>query len=218
MRKHWAALVGGVSLFGVMGAPLAHADTGPWEVRVRAVYLDPANQSEAIPSLAVPANAIHINSKLLPDVDLEYFFSPNWSGELVLTYPQTQTVTVEKSALGGPMAIGTFKHLPPFLTVKYNFRPGQGFQPYLGVGMNLTLISNVDLLIPTTPGIPVTLSSSSVGIAAQAGFDYKVADHWYVNTDIKWANLSSGVFAGGAKVSKVNINPFLFGIGVGHRF
>jgi hypothetical protein len=52
-----------------------------------------------------PRDAIHINDKWLPDLDFEYFFTPYWSTELVLTYPQSQTVTVS----GTP--IGSFKHL-----------------------------------------------------------------------------------------------------------
>ncbi|HXR19771.1 MAG TPA: OmpW family outer membrane protein, partial [Steroidobacteraceae bacterium] len=94
-------------------AGAARADDGPWEVRLRAVFLDPANKSDAVPALAVPSDAIHINSKVLPDLDFEYFVTPNWSAELILTYPQTQQVTLEKSALGGPTPIGSFKHLPP---------------------------------------------------------------------------------------------------------
>jgi len=82
---------------GMAGSAAAADDEGPWEVRLRALYLDPANKSDAIPGLA-PADAIHINSKLLPDVDFEYHFTPNWSSELVLTYPQKQTVTRRRYA------------------------------------------------------------------------------------------------------------------------
>jgi hypothetical protein len=32
----------------------ARADEGSWEVRLRGVYLDPANKSDAIGALAVP--------------------------------------------------------------------------------------------------------------------------------------------------------------------
>src|SRR5450631_284153 len=124
------------------------ADDDPWEVRLRGVYLDPANKSDAIPGLA-PKDAIHINDKWLPDLDFEYFFTPHWSTELVLTYPQTQDVTVEKSALGGPTPIGTFKHLPPILTGKYNFNPDGMFRPYFGIGVNYTLIWDVSLNVPT---------------------------------------------------------------------
>src|SRR5581483_2134425 len=139
-----AAVVG----FGILSGT-ARADDQQWEVRVRGVYLDPANHSDAYAPLAIPSNAIHINSKWLPDLDFEYYFAPHWSSELVLTYPQSQTVTVEKSALGGPAALGTFKHLPPVLTVKYGFLPEGDFRPYIGAGLNLTIISDVHLNVPT---------------------------------------------------------------------
>ena len=58
-------------------------------------------------------------------------------------------MTVEQSALGGPTAIGTFKHLPPVLTAKYNFIPDGIFRPYVGVGINLTIISDVHVNVPT---------------------------------------------------------------------
>src|SRR5450631_3104144 len=186
------------------------ADDDPWEVRLRGVYLDPANKSDAIPGLA-PKDAIHINDKWLPDLDFEYFFTPHWSTELVLTYPQTQTVTVSGTT------IGTFKHLPPVVTAKYNFLPDQYFQPYVGAGINVTIISAVNLAVPGVGALK--LNSTSVGPALQTGFDYKVHDHWYLNADIKWFKLRSDVdLAGGARVSIVHIDPFLFGIGVGYRF
>ncbi len=209
------SLVGSFAMAALMAGPAllpAHADTddGPWEVRLRGVYLDPANKSDAIPGLA-PQNAIHINSKGLPDLDFEYYFTPNWSSELVLTYPQSQTVTV------GGTPIGTFKHLPPVLTAKYDFLPNQDFQPYLGVGVNFTIISDVHLAVPGVGTLK--LNSTSVGPAVQAGFDYKVRPHWYLNADVKWAKLGSDVdLVGTGKVSTVHIDPFLFGVGIGYRF
>jgi outer membrane protein len=205
-----------MGVVAVLGAAQARADEGPWEIRLRALYLSPANKSDAIPSIAVPADAIHINSKWLPDINFEYFFTPNWSTELVLTYPQSQTVTVEQSALGGPTSIGTFKHLPPVLTAKYNFAPDSTIRPYVGVGVNLTLISSVDLAVPTVGKLD--LSSSSVGPAAQAGLDVKMADHWFANADVKYVKLQSDVKLNGAKISTVRIDPWLVGVGIGYRF
>jgi outer membrane protein len=192
------------------GGAASRADEESWEVRLRGVYLDPANKSDAIPGLA-PKNAIHINSKTLPDVDFEYFFTPNWSSELVLTYPQSQTVTV------GGTSIGSFKHLPPILTLKYDFLPGRAFQPYIGAGLNLTIISDVHLAVAGVGSLK--LDSTSVGPAAQAGFDYKLQDHWYLNADLKWAKIGSDVdLAGVGRVSTVHIDPLLFGLGIGYRF
>ena len=202
---------------GILGGAAARADEdGSWEVRLRGVYLDPANKSDAIPALAVPENAIHINGKWLPDLDFEYFFTPNWSTELVLTYPQKQTVTVEQSALGGPTNIGTFKHLPPTLTAKYDFLPDQVFQPYVGLGVNMTLLMDRNVAVPTVG--PLTLDTWSFGPAAQAGFDLKLAPHWYFNADVKWAMIRTDIKFDGEKISEARVDPFLFGLGIGYRF
>ncbi|HLZ97206.1 MAG TPA: hypothetical protein VKP66_04615, partial [Steroidobacteraceae bacterium] len=86
------------SVLASISANAAAAEESSWEARVRAVYLDPANKSDAIPALAVPSDAVHINSKMLPEFDFEYFLTPAWSSELILTYAQSQRVTVERSA------------------------------------------------------------------------------------------------------------------------
>jgi outer membrane protein len=126
--------------------------------------------------LAIPKDAIHINGKWIPDLDIEHFFTPHLSSELLLTVPQSQKVTVEHSALGGPTAIGTFKHLPPTLLAKWNFLPGATIQPYVGAGVNVTLLSKVNLNVPTVGRLD--LDRWSFGPAVQVGFDYKLADHW----------------------------------------
>lgn len=209
-------LVAAVMAASMLVGSARAADDDPWEVRLRAIYLDPAQKSDAFAPLGIPSNAIHINDKWLPDLDIEYHFTPHWSSELVLTYPQSQTVTVEQSALGGPTDIGTFKHLPPVLTAKYNFRPEGTFRPYVGAGINLTFISDVSLQVPTVG--PLTLNKTSVGPAAQAGFDWKLDEHWFLNADVKWVQLHATVKYEGAPVSQLRIDPLLWGIGVGYRF
>jgi outer membrane protein len=213
MKPVSAVLIAAV--LAALAAQGALADEGAWEVRVRAVYLDPANKSDAIAALEVPKDAIHINSKMLPEIDFEYFFTPVWSSELILTYPQSQTVTVEKSALGGPVAIGTFKHLPPILTVKYNFIPGGDLRPYLGAGVNFTLLEDARLAVP---GQALELSRTSVGPAVQGGFDYRLAEHWFANADVKWAMVRADVKLDSSKISQVRVDPILFAVGVGYRF
>lgn len=203
-------LVIAAGVTGLLAMGVVRADDGPWEVRLRAVYLSPKNTSDAITGL-VPENAITINHKVLPDLDIEYFFTPHWSTELVLTYPQTQDVYV------GGTPIGTFKHLPPVLTAKYDFLPDSNFQPYVGAGINFTIISDVSLNVPGVSKL--YLNSTSVGPAVQAGFDYKIKDHWYVNADIKYVVLGSNVYLPGeVRVSTLHINPFLYGVGFGYRF
>jgi len=74
----------------------------------------------------------------------------------------------------------------------------------------------VQLNVPTVG--PLSLDHTSIGPAAQAGFDAKIADHWFLNSDVKWAELRSDVKFDGTKISQARIDPLLFGIGVGYRF
>lgn len=48
-----------------------------FEVRVRGLYLDMQNRADAYPPLGMPTDAIHVNSKWIPQVALEYFFTPH---------------------------------------------------------------------------------------------------------------------------------------------
>lgn len=216
MKKTHAVASLAILAAGVLLSATARAGDDPWEVRLRALYLSPANDSDAFAPLGIPQNAIHINDKWLPELDFEYYFAPHWSSELVLTYPQLQRVTVEKSALGGPTTIGTFRHLPPVLTLKYGFLPNSDFRPYIGAGLNVTIISDVNLTVPTVGRLD--LDRTSVGPAAQAGFDWKFAEHWFFNVDAKWVMLRSDVKFDGVKISEARVDPFLVGIGIGYRF
>jgi outer membrane protein len=127
----------------------------------------------------------------------------------VLTVPQEHDVT-----LNG-VKLGTFKHLPPTLTAQWRFLPGATFNPYVGAGLNLTLISDVKLA-----GGALDLDKSSVGLAAQVGADIKIAPSWYLNVDVKYVQIKSDVkvAATGAKVTTVKVDPMLYGVGIGYRF
>ena len=205
----------------------AQADESPFVVRLRALHISPANKSDAVsvpslaegaPALNLPADYIEVSSKWIPDIDLEYFFTPNWSAELVLTVPQKHDVSVK-----GVATIGTFKHLPPTLTAKYNFNPTGTIRPYVGAGVNLTLIMNVDITVPaalspTGADLPLSLDNHSLGAAVQAGMDIKLGDHWFANVDAKYVQLKTDVKAGSLKVSTVKVDPVLLGVGVAYRF
>lgn len=182
-----------------------------WMVRVRAVRIDTANKSDSIPALGVPSDAIHVSDKTIPEVDISYFLAKNWAAELVLTYPQKHDVSV--AGLG---KIGTFKHLPPTLSLQYHFSPDSDFRPYVGAGVNFTNISDVHLAIPGVGTL--NLDRTSWGLAFGAGFDYKLSKNMYLNVDVKKVYIDADVTLGGAKVSNVQVDPILYGIGLGWRF
>ena len=62
------------------------------------------------------------------------------------------------------------------------------------------------------------LKNDSVGLALQAGEDFKIDKTWSINLGVKKVQIRSDVLVGGAKVSAVKVDPMLIGLGVGYRF
>jgi len=201
-----------IAALGVAGAAapaLAQQEqqqNGPWLVRVRAVHIDPADKSDPVGGSGA-ANRLHVSDKWIPEVDISYYFTPHWAAELILTYPQKHTVTLDGAG------IGTFKHLPPTLTAQYHFLPGAIIDPYVGAGINYTLMSKVRLLDGAA-----RLEHDSVGLALQAGVDFKIDERWSFNVDVKKVQIRSDVAIGGVSASRVKVDPVLVGVGVGYRF
>ena len=179
--------------------PAAAQDSGNFIVRLRATHLNSANKDDT-------GLGLSINNKWLPELDLSYFFTPNLAAELILTYPQKQTVSSNGTA------IGTFKHLPPTLTLQYHFPLG-AVRPYVGAGVNYTNISSTDILNGA-----VSLKHNSWGLAAQAGLDVPVGGGWLVNLDVKKVQIGTHVYVGDTDKGSFKVDPWLVSVGFGKRF
>jgi len=205
MKKSMLKLM--VAALGLVGAAVpGWAQESPWLVRVRAVHIDPADKSDPVGGTGA-SDRLHVSSKWIPEVDISYFLTPNWAAELVLTYPQKHDVLLDGQR------IGSFKHVPPTLLAQYHFLPGAQFDPYVGAGINYTLISKVDILNGAG-----RLEHDSIGAALQAGVDFRIDGKWSVNLDVKKVQIRSDVDINGVRASQVRIDPVLLGVGVGYRF
>jgi outer membrane protein len=192
-------------LAAALGPLAAHAqDSGDWIVRARAVSLTSANHDDTGLDLS-------INDKVIPEVDISYFFSPNFALELILTYPQTQDVR------SGGTKIGSFKHLPPTLTAQYHFT-GMGWRPYIGLGLNYTHISDVQFNDDVDTALQPSLKKDSFGLAAQVGADFPLGGGWLINVDVKKVQIGTTLSSFGAEVGDFKVDPWLASIGVGRRF
>lgn len=184
----------------------------PWSVLVRATYVATADKSDAFSALEIdfPAGAISTNDEFIPEIDIAYAFSDTLSAELVLTIPQELDVS-----LAGVGGLGSFKYLPPTLFMQYHANPEGRFRPYVGAGLNFTLIWDENLVVA---GVPLTLEGSSFGLAAQLGLDWKIDDRWAFNLDLKYAQISSKVFAGSTALTEAQLDPWLYSVGFRYSF
>ena len=203
MRHLKSALV----LALLAGSVSAYAEESPWLVRVRALNLDMDSQSSGE---VLPADAISVNDKVIPDINISYFFSPSWAAELVLTIPQEHDVKVD-----GVGKIGTFKHLPPTFTLAYHFNEGGDFRPYVGAGVNYTLFMDEDMNVGAAE---VTLENDSIGAAYRVGFDWTINKDWLLNVDVKKIIIGTDVYLDGTKISSLDVDPLAIGVGLGWHF
>lgn len=186
----------------VLAPAVSHGEEGNWLVRVRAVNI----QTDASSS---PVTGVDVENRWIPELDVSYRFARHWAVELVLTYPQEHDVTLNGAR------IGSVRHLPPTLLLQYHFLPEGRLRPYVGAGINYTRFSNVNLA-----GGALTIDRHSVGAALQVGVDFQLAENLLVNFDIKKVYMDTEVknAATGITVTDLDIDPWLFGVGVGYRF
>jgi outer membrane protein len=201
-NKILAAIVASAALL-----PLAtHAEgDGPWMVRARAVGLNFANgQTDNLSKTA----KVEADNRVIPEVDITYFINKNIAAELVLTYPQNIDIKIDG------VRQGTVRALPPSLLLQYHFTDFGALKPYVGAGVNYTVFTQRDNILNGVASV----DRSSTGLVAQVGIDYAISKTLSLNLDVKYIQMSTDVSVAGAKVGKVNLNPMLYGIGIGYRF
>lgn len=198
--KRCVVAVLGMSLVMALGfATIARADDyKSFGVRLRGVYIVPSEDVDN------QLNGVTLSNTVVPEIDFEYFFTKHISTELIAA------VTRHDIRANGE-TIGHTWLLPPTLTVKWHPLAGSLFSPYLGVGMNGTMPFDTHL-----DGTHTTIHNS-IGWAAQAGLDYKVTESVFLNLDYKFFSADTKIVINGTAM-KLDINPNLFGFGVGYRF
>ncbi|MDD2663825.1 MAG: outer membrane beta-barrel protein [Dechloromonas sp.] len=214
---HKKLLVAALAAVGLVSSAAAETmDYGPFMVRVRAVNIAWENgnssQLQATTAKLDPAfGDVQAQDKVIPEIDLSYFFTPNIAAELVLTHPQVVDVQVV-----GAGSIGKVRALPPSLMLQYHFTDLGAIKPYVGLGVNYTYFNKNKGLL--SGGLEV--DRTSFGLAAQVGADFALSKNLYLNVDVKYIQMSVDVkqTADGAKVGKLDLNPITAGVGVGYRF
>ena len=187
----------------------------PWMVRVRLLAVEPDDSSSDITLIGGKAG---VDNALTGDVDFTYFFTDNVAAELTLAVSE-HDVRAKNTALSS-VDLGEVKLLPPTLTLQYHFMPDGKIRPYIGAGVNYTVFFDED------PGARATVSSTdydnAFGYALQAGFDVGINEHLFLNFDVKkiWleTDVTATVLGTGKVKTDVDIDPWLFGVGIGYRF
>ncbi|MDC6384782.1 OmpW family protein [Flagellimonas taeanensis] len=185
-------------------------DFDKWQFRLRGIVVAPDEGAD----IEAIGGDVSISTSVVPEFDITYFFTENWSAELILGTTKHDVEAIGTAA--GDIDLGSVWLLPPTLTGQYHFTGGN-LVPYLGAGVNLTLFYGVD----EGPVANDVEYDTAVGFALQGGFDFMLNDKWFLNLDIKklFLNTTATVDAttalGATVEADVDIDPWIFGFGVG---
>ena len=198
------------AIAALLTAAPASAESGDWLVRLRAINVAPNESAD----IATIGGDVDIDTSVVPELDITYFVRDQWAVELILGVTPHDVTAVGTSL--GDVDLGDVTLLPPTLTLQYHFNPQGQVRPYVGAGVNYTHFFDADL--PAGSVLTSIDYDASFGLAAQAGVDFALDDDWFVNVDVKYIDIDTDVTINGAIAADVQIDPVVFGIGLGRRF
>jgi outer membrane protein len=197
-----------ISLLGMSASAMA----GGFQVKVGGSIIDPTGDYKL-----AGVGTVEADSEYAFTPSVEYFFNDYFSTELLLANPIVHDVHLE-----GQEAV-KLRHLPPTLTVKYNFKNSSGFTPYIGVGATAFLPWHEDSR-GDLAGTKVNVKED-YGVAGQIGFNYlpDPKSNWGVFADVRYAEISPEVdikAADGSRVANfdLDIDPFIYTVGFSYKF
>lgn len=217
----------GLALACAGAVPAAHAyEAGDLLIRGRVIAVDPHEDSEAVKISGVgpiAGSGVGLDSDVTPELDFTFMLTPNWGLELILASSEHDVQGT--GSLAGLGKLFDARTLPPTLTLQYHFNTNGTIRPYAGVGVNYTHFFNED----ATSGFKTAMGGKasveledSWGLAANVGVDYAINNDWFINADVKYIDMDTEAKISTAALGRltvdVDIDPWVYGIGIGRRF
>ncbi len=199
----------------------AYAKKGDVLLRARAIMVAPNERSSGI-TPAFPTERVSVNNSVMPELDLTYMATDHIGFELIAATTK-HGVSGISGTTGGIGKLATTWVLPPTLTAQYHFNPDGKIRPYVGAGINYTIFyaTNATPALEAAVGKTNVGMSDSVGWAAQIGADVDLTEKVFLNVDVKYIGIKTNATltttAAGVQNVHVDLDPLVFGIGIGFR-
>ena len=188
--------------------PLTASAESPWSVKAGFSQINPKSNNG---SLAGGAFEADVSSEVGFTPAIEFKFAPNIVGEVLLAIPFKHDVKDTKS----DTKIASFKHLPPTFTAKYLFTPDAAFSPYVGLGLNYTLVYDEKIVLAGAK----LRGKDSFGLAATVGFEYRMPNSpWGVAADLRYINIESDLTLNGADIGTLTVDPMVLGLSAVYHY
>ena len=204
-------------------------EEGDWIVRVGAVTVAPNESSD---NIVLPTDPVTVlkGASVGDDTQLgligAYMLTNTVGIELLASTPFEHDISVRGTSIDA----GTTKQLPPTLSLQWYPRGGQdGWQPYLGMGVNYTIFFDEEVDPDLENALGALLGAStvdlelddSIGISAQAGVDFPLSENLSLNLGVWYIDLGTTATiktdVGRVKFD-VDIDPLVYNVGIAYRF
>ena len=214
-------------------------EQGDWILRVGVTTVSPDTKSDNInlPGGLVATADVDDDTQLglIP----VYMFADQFAVELLAATPFEHNIEAKGQGgiSGTNLKAASSKQLPPTLSVQWYPRAGHnGWQPYIGAGVNYTVFFDEDVdnqligLLGSQTGGAVNGADlnldDSWGLALQAGVDVPINDQWAFNVGVWYIDLDTtaeitakadGVTAAKVKFD-VDLDPWVYNVGIAYKF
>ena len=214
-------IVAPVLCAGVLLPCAAHADdAGRWFLRGGAAYADfHASAGVAVAGQQVPGGSAAVRHNIGVAFEGGYYIAPHWSLALTLGAPPTAKI-YGAGSLTTARKLGEATYGPAVLALQYHLPTRGRLQPYVGAGLNYTVILDTN-----DAAIRHLHVRNGAGSALQAGLEYRLNQRLALFVDAKkiwvavrasgWTDTPGGLLPATARVT---LNPVIFNAGVSFHF
>lgn len=220
----YIAVGGIVALFTLMSTGVGAYEPGDLIVRAGVASVQPNEDSSplVVNGSALPGTAAGVDGDEQLGLTVTYMLTEHVGLGVLAATPFEHDI----KARGLGVNAGSAQHLPPAVTVQYfPLSTASTIQPYIGLGINYTVFfqEDVDSELENAIGASGNLSlDDSFGIAGQAGVDWMLSSNWLLNASVWYLDIDTEAtfkFANGTRVTAdVDIDPWVYMVGVGYRF
>ncbi|MGB5439240.1 MAG: OmpW family outer membrane protein [Gammaproteobacteria bacterium] len=215
-RKLLASLLATAALLATAGVYARQA--GDLMVRVGGAGVYPSGESESFPAGGTN-DKVEADDAWSLGLTIGYMITDNIGIELLGAFPFEHDIQPEgtlSATLGSGSDIGSIKHLPPTLNLQYHFNTGSKLTPYVGAGVNYTYFFDEDTK-GALKGADLDLDDSW-GLSGQLGVDYDLENDWLLNASVWYVDIDTKAKVTGIPSFDVEIDPWVFMVGVGKKF
>jgi len=199
--KRSASILALATACTVLAVPAFAQSQGDWTFGVGVINVNPKSNNG---TLASGATTLGDDTQI--SLTVEYFIRDNIGIELLAATPFEHNINI------AGVGTATAKQLPPTLSVNYHFPTKGKIKPFIGAGINYTTFFEEET------ALGVLKLEDSWGFALQAGADWQISDNGALRLNVRYMDIDSDAYLGGAAIGTAEIDPVTIGVSYVHRF